>query len=338
MTQPEPTPNTLNGYASDFPFAESDRERLSAALSPAPAFFANRRQELIELARGRPEINVLTPFGFPIDELLHLLPNLRWLALSSAGAEHALSQPWASGPNAPLITTASGVHSAPISEHIFSAMLLWSRHWPDMLRLQSVRSWPDFSGRNALAGRELDGATLLVIGLGAIGRRVAQLGRAFGMRVIGVRHSTTPDATDPDTNQLGGMVDLDTLLPAADYVVIATPSTPETRGMFSAARLALMKPTAMLVNIARGEIVDEPALIAALTSGKLGAAALDVTAREPLPSDDPLWTTPNVFISPHISGLTPRYSARLTDILLDNFTRYRAGAPLRNLVQPERGY
>jgi phosphoglycerate dehydrogenase-like enzyme len=108
--------------------------------------------------------------------------------------------------------------------------------------------------------------------------------------------------------------------------------------MISAARLALMKPSAMLINIARGDIVEEPALIAALNTGRLGAAALDVVAHEPLPPDDPLWSTTNLILSPHLSGLTPRYSQRLTDILLDNITRYREGRPMRNLVQPERGY
>ena len=292
----------------------------------------------MEIAGAHPEVDVLCP-TFYMNDLPPLLPNLGWLALPSAGADHVTGQSWASGPNAPVITTANGVHAAPISEHVFSTILLWSRRWPDLLELQRERSWPDsVIEKSMYAGRELEDATLLVIGLGAIGRRIAQLGRAFGMRALATRRSVTPGATDPDVDVIASMEDLDTLLPEADYIVIATPSTAETRGMISAERISRMKPAAMLINIARGEIIDESALIAALASGKLGAAALDVTAHEPLPADDPLWSTPNLFLSPHLSGLTPRYSERLTDILLDNIARYRDGRPMRNLVHAARGY
>jgi phosphoglycerate dehydrogenase-like enzyme len=330
----------ITRFASDFPFDAADRERLTAALGVERTLFAYSHENLLEMVREHPEVDVLCPLSFStIDDLLALVPHLRWLALSSAGAEHVTSQTWASEPSAPIITTASGVHAVPISEHAFSAILLWSRRWPDLLRLQSEHAWPNtLFEKAALAGRELEDATLLILGLGAIGRRIARLGRAFGMRVVGVRRSAMSGASDPDVDQLASIDGLDTLLPDADYVVISAPSTAETQGLVSAERLALMKPTTMLINIARGEIVDESALISALTSGKLGAAALDVTAGEPLPSDDPLWSTPNVFISPHVSGFTPRYSNRLTDILLDNFARYRAGQQLRNLVQPARGY
>ncbi len=325
-------------FATNFPFGANDRARLATALGEDRLLIAHSYQELRELASAHPEVDVLCP-TFDASDLAPLLPNLRWLALPSAGADHVLAQPWATGADAPIITTANGVHAAPISEHVFSAILLWSRHWPAMLRLQQERSWPDSLAEKApYAGRELEGATLLVIGLGAIGRRIAQLGHAFGMRTLAIRRSVAPGATDPDADVIAPMDSLDTLLPEADYIVIATPSTAETRGLISAKRLARVKPTAMLINIARGEIIEEPALIAALTSGKLGAAALDVTAREPLPPDDPLWSTPNLFISPHLSGLTPRYSQRLTDILLDNIARYREGRPMRNHVQPARGY
>jgi phosphoglycerate dehydrogenase-like enzyme len=325
-------------FATNFPFDASDRARLSEALGEGRLLAARTPQELRELVNAHPDIDVLCP-TFDTDDLTPLLPNLRWLALPSAGADHVIGLPWVNEPDAPIITTANGVHATPISEHVFSAILLWSRRWPELARLQQERSWPASLREKAmLAGRELESDTLLVIGLGAIGRRIAQLGRAFGMRTLATRRSVAPGATDPDVDIIASMNDLNALLPEADYIVIATPSTAETRGLISAERLALMKPTAMLINIARGEIIEEPALIAALTDGKLGAAALDVTAREPLAPDDPLWSTPNLFLSPHISGLTPRYSQRLTDILLDNISRYREGRPMRNLVQPARGY
>lgn len=328
----------ITRFATDFPFDAADRARLSAVLGEGRMLTARSHQELVEIARTHPEVDVLCP-TFEMSDLPPLLPNMRWLALPSAGADHVIGQPWATGPDAPSITTANGVHAIPISEHVFSTILLWSRRWPELMRLQSERSWPASVMEKAMyAGRELEDATLLVIGLGAIGRRIAQLGHAFGMRTLATRRSATPGATDPDVDILAPMDGLDALLPEADYIVIATPSTTDTHGLISAERLARMKPDAMLINIARGEIIDEPALIAALTSGKLGAAALDVTAREPLPNSDPLWSTPNLFLSPHLSGLTPHYSKRLTDILLDNIARYREGRPMRNLVQPTRGY
>lgn len=345
MSGAEPVPNGPSGkqrvivrYATDFPFSSSDRARLQATLGDGVMLWARSHDELVEIARAHPEIDVLSPV-FHMADLPPLLPHLSWLALPSAGANHVADEPWASGPDAPVITTASGVHAAPISEHVFSAILLWSRRWPDLMRLQAERGWTTTYAEQAMyAGRELEGATLLVIGFGSIGRRIARLGRAFGMRALAVRRSAPATRVDPDADVVASIDELDRLLPQADYVVIATPSTSETRGLISAARLALMKPEAMLVNIARGGLVDEPALIAALTSGALAAAALDVTSREPLPPEDPLWSAPNLFISPHISGLTPHYSQRFTDIMLENIVRYRAGQPLRNLVDVARGY
>jgi phosphoglycerate dehydrogenase-like enzyme len=345
MSAPRPLPDEASGaghditcFATDFPFEAADRARLIAALGEGRLLTARTHQELGEMVGAHPEVDVLC-VNFVASNLPPLLPNLRWLALTSAGADHVINQPWVNRPDAPIITTANGVHSVPISEHVFSAILLWSRRWPDLMRLQRERAWPaGVMERARYAGRELDGATLLIIGLGAIGRRIARLGRAFGMRTLATRRSVGPGATDPDVDVIAPMDRLDALLPEADYIVIATPSTAETRGMISAARLARMKPDAMLINIARGDIVEEPALIEALAAGRLGAAALDVTAHEPLPAGDPLWSAPNLILSPHISGLTPRYSQRLTDILLDNIARYREGRPMRNRVQPARGY
>lgn len=331
-------PREITLFATDFPFDAGDRARLTAALGEGRFIAVRSRDDLAKIVSEHPETDVICPL-FGLDGLPERLPNLRWLALSSAGADGIVGQPQTSGPNPPIITTASGVHAVPISEHVFSAMLQWSCKWRELARLQAEHSWPDSIFEKAVVvGSELHDATLLVIGFGSIGRRVAQLGRAFGMRVIAVRRRAAPGEADPDANRVASISDLDTLLPEADYVVVATPSTDETRGMISAARLALMKPSAMLINIARGDILDEPALIAALTAGTLGAAALDVAAREPLPGHDPLWSAPNLFLSPHISGVTVRYSERLTDILLDNINRYRDGRPMRNLVIPERGY
>lgn len=325
-------------FITDFPFDPADLARLSGALGEGRMLTAHNHDDLVELARAHPEADVMCVM-FGSEDLMTLMPNLRWLALASAGADRVIGRPWARGPRAPIITTAQGVHATPITEHVFSTILLWSRKWPALLRLKEERAWPPtIREKLPYAGHELEGDTLLVIGFGAIGRRIARVGHAFGMRILATHRTVAPGATDPDADLVAPMRQLDELLAQADYVVLAAPSTDETRHMISAAQLARMKPTAMLINIARGDLVDEPALITALQEGRLGAAALDVLTQEPPVASNPLWTLPNVILSPHLSGITPRYSQRLTDILLDNIGRYRAGQPLRNLVQPERGY
>ena len=322
---------------TNYPFNPPDVERLRAALGDASLLLTRGEQGLTEALAAHPETDVACLY-MPPDNLLRLAPNLRWLALSSAGVDHILRQSWIHAVRLPLITTANGVHAIQISEYVFSAIMLWARRWPALLELQAERRWPRGSSAEVVAGRELADATLLVVGLGAIGRRVAQLGRAFGMRTLGTRRSVSAGATDPDVDVIAPEDQLDALLPQADYVVLAVPSTAETYRFINAERLQRFKPGALLVNIARGNLIDQPALIAALRDGPLGGAALDVTEPEPLPADDPLWSAPNLIISPHISGRSPRYGERLADLLLDNIARYREGRPLCNQVDVTRGY
>lgn len=324
-------------FVTNYPFNPPDVERLRAALGGATLLLTRGERELTEALTAHPETDVASLY-MPPDNLLTLAPNLRWLALSSAGADHILRQSWIHEPRLPLITTANGVHAIQISEYVFSAMMTWARRWPALLQLQAERRWPRGSSAEAVAGRELADATLLIVGLGAIGRRVALLGRAFGMRTVGTRRSVSAGATDPDVDVIAPDDQLDTLLPQADYVVLAVPSTPETHHLINAERFQRFKPGAFLVNIARGSIIEQPALIAALRDGPLGGAALDVTDPEPLPADDPLWSAPNLLLSPHISGRSPRYGERLADLLIDNIARYREGRPLRNQVDVARGY
>ena len=182
---------------------------------------------------------------------------------------------------------------------------------------------------------ELYEKTLLILGLGHIGQEIARRAAAFGMRVIGSRRRPAPLAG------LARVVGEDAwraLLPEADYLVIAAPLTSATRGMLDAAALALMRPSAYLVNIARGEIIDTAALIAALEQGRLAGASLDVLPEEPLPSEHPLWRTPNVWITPHISSSSPRTSERAIAIFLENVRRDMAGQPFVNLVDQQAGY
>lgn len=321
---------------SDFAFEPSDREELHAALGPDALVLVSGRDALHEAMRAHPEADVLCTF-FPSPDTLDLLPNLRWLAMPSAGADHVMRAGLVR-PGGPIVTTANGVHSVPIGEFVFSMLLVWLRHWPQIVEAQRISTWPKRPEWQQLSGRELYGSTLLVVGFGAIGRYVARLGRGFGMHVIATHRTAQAGAGDHDAHELVPMSHLHDALARADFVVLAVPATPQTHQLIGAAELRAMKSTAFLVNIARGTVVDEAALIEALRSGEIGGAGLDVFEHEPLPSDSPLWTLPNVIIAPHISGSTDQYSRRFTDLFLDNLARYRTGQPLRNVVDPTRGY
>ena len=322
---------------TDYQFSDADRARLADALGADRLIVVKERAELRDALAAHPETDVICSF-FPPRDTLSLAPNLRWVALPSAGADGALRAGLVRPEGKPIVTTASGVHAIPISEHVLSVMLLWTHHWPKLLELQREKEWPPFNRRSEMTVHELYGATLGVIGLGAIGRRVAQLGRAFGMRILATRYSARSGDTDPDVDELLPAAQTPDLLRQADFVVIAAPGADQTRHLIGADELAVMKPGAFLVNIARGSIVDEEALIAALRAGRIAGAGLDVFATEPLPPESPLWEMPNVIISPHNSGMTVNYSRRFTDILLDNLARFRAGTPMRNVVRAERGY
>src|SRR5579859_791718 len=322
---------------SDFSFESADRQRLEAALTPGALLLVSDNAGLTGALRAHPETDVLCTFRPPANTLT-LAPNLRWLSMPSAGADGAVRAGLLAAERPLLITTANGVHAVPITEFVFSTLLMLVRHWPDILTLQHERTWPDHSAWIRLGGNELYGTTLGIVGLGAIGRQIAHIGRAFGMRVVATRRTALPGAADPDLDTLYPTTNLHALLAESDFVVIAVPATSATHHLIGPDELRAMKSTAYLVNIARGSVVDEPALIAALQSGAIAGAALDVFEKEPLSESSPLWTLPNVIISPHISGVTDRYSRRFTDLFLDNIARYRAGQPLRNLVNAARGY
>lgn len=322
---------------SDFRFEAVDRERLEAALAPGALLVVERNSELPDALRAHPETDVLSTFWPPADTLA-FAPSLRWAALPSAGADGAIRAGLLAAERPILVTTANGVHAVPITEHVFGALLMLVRRWPAVLALQREHTWPSHGEWQRLSNGELHGSTLGIVGLGAIGRQIARVGRAFGMRVVATRRTAVPGASDPDLDALYAVADLHTLLAEADFVVLAVPRTPATHHLIGAGELHAMKPTAFLVNIARGSVVDESALIAALQDGSIAGAALDVFEQEPLPAGSPLWDMPNVLISPHLSGSTNQYSRRFTDLFLDNLARYRAGQPLRNLVDAARGY
>jgi phosphoglycerate dehydrogenase-like enzyme len=354
------TPHSAEGTAptrpahslvTDFPFDPPDRERLAAALAPGELItVASTAGELLDSApqvtlpqalAAHPAATMLCTFR-PPEDLLTLAPGIRWVQLASAGADGAvragLLQRAETRAGDLIITTANGVHAIPITEYVFSSILLWLRHWPRLLELQRASTWADRPTWLGLRSGELSGAALGIAGLGNIGRQVARLGRAFGMRTLGLRRSAQAGERDPDVDQLYPPAALHEMLAASDYVVLAVPRTPDTHHLIAEPELRAMRPAAYLVNIARGDVIDEQALICALREGWIGGAGLDVTEQEPLDADSPLWTLPNVILSPHLSGATARYSSRLTDLLLDNLARFRAGQPLRNRVDPARGY
>jgi phosphoglycerate dehydrogenase-like enzyme len=207
-----------------------------------------------------------------------------------------------------------------------------------MVRLQDGHVWARSASWYNLGGRELADQTLGIVGLGSIGRRIARLGRAFGMRVVAMRRSSAGGEKDPDADQVFPANRLYDLLAMSDYVVISVPLTPQTEKLMGEAELRAMRPNAYLVNIARGRVVDEQALIRALHEGWIAGAGLDVVEKEPLPSDNPLYSMPNVILTPHISGASVHYDERLAALFAENLRRYRAGQPLTNRYDPSRGY
>ena len=250
--------------------------------------------------------------------------DLRWLHTFSAGIDNEFFQILIR--RGVRVTTSAGAQAVPIAQTVLMYLLALSRDLPGWLREQAERVW------RPRAIRDLQGTHLGIVGLGPIGLEVARLGAAFGMRVTGVRR--TPRGGEPcETWPLERLAEL---LPTLDHLVLALPLTAETRGLLDAALLARLPAHAVFVNIARGEIVDETALVDALAAGRLAGAALDVFAEEPLPADSPLWSLPNVIVTPHSAGTNPGNEARATEIFLDNLGRYVRGEPLRN--EADAGY
>lgn len=254
---------------------------------------------------------------------------LRWIQLASAGADRILR---ANPPEGVTITNVSGLHATPIGEWVLSFFLMHAKQMPHAFDLQRRASWERYGVTN------VRGSTVAVIGLGAIGSEVARLSQAFGARVIATRRSAQPGASAPNVDALYPMNALHEVLAQADYVALCVPYTDGTHGLIGAAEFEAMKSSAMLVNIARGPVIDWAAMHQALSAGSIAAVYTDVTVPEPLPPDDPSWHTPNLIITPHNSGNMPDYLAHAAEIFVDNLARYVADQPLRNIVSRELGY
>jgi phosphoglycerate dehydrogenase-like enzyme len=236
-----------------------------------------------------------------------------------------------------LVTNPSGVFSVPMAEHTMGLLLALARNFPDSVRQQDQAHWSQqelWDKPQHLT--ELNGQVLLIVGYGSIGREVAKRAKAFDMRVWGVTRSGEGDRTHAEN--IVAAANLHQALPEADYVLIAAPETAETKHLIGAAQIARMKRGARLINIARGSLLDEAALIRALESGALGGAALDVTETEPLPAESPLWKTPNLMITPHTSAVSDRLWVRETALLMELLERWFDGRELFNRVNFVRGY
>jgi len=235
------------------------------------------------------------------------------------------------------VTNASGVHTIPMTEHILGMLVTLARRFPDCSRYQLQARWAQQElWDSPVRPRELHGQILLLIGFGAIGCAVAKAVRPLGMRVWAVTRSGKGDRELAE--KIVPAVKLLEVLPEADFVVLAAPETPETRQMIGARELAAMKASAYFINLARGALVVEPALIAALENHKIAGAALDVASQEPLPPASPLWKLENAFITPHMSAASDQLWPRQTDLLLTNLDLWFRGRELLNRVDLERGY
>ena len=280
--------------------------------------------EALAVVRGA---EVYLGFGVPRDLFVAATTSpagcLRWAHSGSAGVGASLYPEMRASDV--VLTNSAGVYAPAIAETVLAVLFYFARGLDFAVRAQAERRWnkEPFDDPESPVG-ELGGATLGIVGFGGIGHEVARRAEALGMQVLALRRS-------------GGMP-LEELLPRSDYLLLSLPETPETRGMIGAAELAKLPQGAVLVNVGRGSVLDEGALVQALRSGHLRGAGLDVFATEPLPEDSLLWATPGVLVLPHISGASPHFWTRQLDLIRDNLHRYVGGRELRNVVDKTAGY
>ncbi|GAB3715004.1 D-2-hydroxyacid dehydrogenase [Amycolatopsis oliviviridis] len=258
----------------------------------------------------------------------HAADRLRWLHIASAGVDPVLFPELQESDV--VLTNSRGVFDGAIAEYVLGVVLAFAKDFVRSWELQRQKHWKHRESER------ISGRRVLVVGTGPIGRSIARTLRAAGMSVAGV--GRRPRDGDPDFGEVYSSSDLAHRLPEADYVVAVAPLTEQTKGMFDAGAFAAMKPGARFVNVGRGELVVTPDLVDALWDGHLGGAALDVFDTEPLPPESPLWTMENVLISPHMSGDFIGWRNTLVEVFADNFRRWRAGEPLRNVVDKQLGY
>ena len=274
------------------------------------------------------------------DRLLARAPRLAWVHSATSGVERALTP--AARERGLIVTNARGVFSRPIAEYVLMMILAVSRRLPQLLELQRERTW------QPLEGAELRDVTVGIVGLGSIGRAVGALATAFGCRVVAVRRRPDGEGVvrseedlsfgEAMLDRVGGPETLPQLLGESDFIVLAAPLTPETEEMINAETLAQVKPGAWLINVARGRLIDERALLRALRDGPLGGAVLDTFREEPLPALSSFYDLPNVIVTPHTAWSSGRVLDRSVELFCDNLRRFATGEPLLNVVDPAAGY
>lgn len=277
-------------------------------------------------------------------------PHLRWIHTHWAGVERLLDQPILQTEDV-LLTTSSGIHAPNMAEYAFMMMLAFGHRLLTMQAHQRDRNWPAGGDRRMFLPQPLRGSTVGIVGYGSIGREIARVAQVFGMEVLAVKRDVRqpvehdcyvlPGCGDPEGvyfHRLYPPEALTSMVRDCDFVVVIVPLTESTRGMVSAAVFEAMKPEAVLINLSRGGVVDEEALLQALEQGQIAGAASDVFASEPLPDDSPLWTAPNLIISPHVAGMMPDYNEKAAALFVENLRRYLARKDLLNLVDRTRGY
>jgi len=275
--------------------------------------------------------------GFSAERLRAVLagsPKLRWVHTFSAGVDRHV--PELARYERVVLTNNSGAYNVPIAEHVMAMIFAAAKRLPEHLAAQQRHEW-----QREMPHAEVRDATLVILGMGNIGSELARLARGVGLRVIGVRRD--PSGRDPKARAEGvdRVVSTDRfaeVAPDADYLAVTAALTPQTRGMVSAEILRVLKPTAWVINIARGPIIDEAALAAALAEKRIGGAALDVFDTEPLPASSPLWSLENAILTPHVSNSSPRVRERSLALVTENVRRFKAGEPLLNVVDRAVGY
>jgi phosphoglycerate dehydrogenase-like enzyme len=284
------------------------------------------------LAHHLKDVEVLCTTYFPLDPVE--FPRLRWIQNYGAGIEHLFGLPVLRSDV--IVTSAHGFHGPPMAEYVMAALLGWARRFPQMAEYQRRHEWPN-NARQLFSSDGLSGKVMGILGFGHVGRAIARLARAFDLHVLAMDEADL--AGDPGSaERLFTPAQLDEMLPLCDYVVVCLPFTQTTEGLVDKEIFRLMRPHAYFVNVSRGKIVDQAALVSALREGWIAGATLDVVVPEPLPSSSELWACPNLTITPHVSALTYHYDDDLVDYFCENLRRYLAGQPLLNIVDHERGY
>jgi phosphoglycerate dehydrogenase-like enzyme len=289
--------------------------------------FEVRTRDDLEARIG--EVDALCVSGLWRNELISAAPRLAFIQSISAGTDQFSREALAAA--GIRLASAQGANERAVAEHAIALILALARQIPEARDNQAARKWRGMVGEIARREDELGGKTLVIFGMGRIGSRLATLAKAFDMRVIGVRQD--PSKGTGVADEVVAEDRLPEALPRADFVVLTCPLTPRTEGIINAAALAAMKPTAYLVNVARGKVVHEPSLLEALGRGRIAGAALDCVWEEPLPASSPLWTMPNVLITPHTAGETRRYEDNVLDLLMENLGRlWRGETALKNQI------